>query len=478
MTLAEILQANGFATGAVISSHVIGRSFGLDQGFDEFFDDIKGTERDALDASGHAINWMLQHRDQPFFMFLHFFDPHGPYDPPSPYAERFGAQPHGLYAGEIAHVDDVIGRLLKTLEQNLLLDSTLILVVGDHGEGLGEHGEFFHSFFTYQSVVRVPLVMKLPGHRGPTRINQVVGLIDIVPTVCGLLDIEIPSAVEGIDLSALIDSPGTIDPDRAIYCESLTPTLYGCNAILGLVSNKWKYLQTSRPELYDLGQDPHELQNLIAAEPHLGKVMQDRLRQFLEQGVAAGGDSRIEIAAQAKRQLEALGYVGGNINEEATFDDSKPDAKDLIAYHVQVMQAGDHIGRGEFPEAAAICQQMIKDHPELYSGYEILAEIAMAQQQPARAITLCQKILELKPDDPDAYYRIAVATHMQGRIDEAVEYYRKSLAIQPTKADAHSNLAIALLAKGRRQEAIEHFEEALKLNPDHADARARLGQLR
>ncbi len=194
LTLAEVLHGNGFVTGAIVSASVLDSRFGLDQGFDEYLDrmsvqeaDDSSAERPGGQTTALAVQWLEQHQSDPFFLFLHYFDPHHPYQPPEPFASRFAAEP---YAGEIAYTDNCIGQVIEKLKELGLYDSTLLIIAGDHGEMLGEHGEGFHGFFIYQSALRVPLVMRLPGQKAGRRVSDLVGLVDIVPTVCSLLDVQ------------------------------------------------------------------------------------------------------------------------------------------------------------------------------------------------------------------------------------------------------------------------------------------------
>jgi arylsulfatase A-like enzyme len=277
-TLAEVLKEKGFKTGAVISSFVLERRFGLNQGFDDYEDTFRETipgahlaERKGDEATQVANEWLVKNRDEDFFLFLHYYDPHDAYIPPEPFASDFS---DNLYAGEIAYTDFCIKQVLDKLKELKIYDDSLIIIVGDHGEGLGDHGEETHGYFIYQSSLHVPLIVRFPeGQYSRKRIPQTVGIVDIVPTVCGWLGIEPPAECVGQDLTAYLEDESL--SDRFIYSESLTPTEYGCSSLLSMVSGPWKYIQSSAPEMYNLQQDPGELENLIEPEAKRARLFHE-----------------------------------------------------------------------------------------------------------------------------------------------------------------------------------------------------------
>ncbi|MFC1739035.1 sulfatase [Planctomycetota bacterium] len=334
VTLAEILKDNGFTTGAVISSFILDSQFGLDQGFDYYHDRFVNTpntnidnERKGEEASRLAIQWLEKNKSKKSFLFLHYYDPHHNYEPPEPFATNFK---DNLYAGEISYTDYCIGKVIKKLKSMSMYESSLIIITGDHGEMLGEHGEVTHMYFIYQSAVKVPLLLKLPGRSKPERTDETVGIIDIVPTICGALEIAAPSGLQGKDLL----EKSRQDKNRYIYCESLYPTKYQANSLLGVVTEGLKYIQTTRPELYDLTNDPQESVNLVGKQPQRARILQDKLKQILEQNIRKRGpDSKLELSEEDKRRLESLGYVASSVAEDFSFDQSKEDPKDLIDFH-------------------------------------------------------------------------------------------------------------------------------------------------
>jgi arylsulfatase A-like enzyme/Flp pilus assembly protein TadD len=482
VTLAEILKQSGFTTGGIISALVLDSAFGIDQGFDTYNDQFEKerktvgdiSERIGDEASRFAITWLQQHKDEKFFLFLHYFDPHAEYVPPEPFASKYA---HNPYAGEIAYTDHCIGLVLSKLKELELYDSTLIIITGDHGEMLNEHGEPSHSYFIYQSAIKVPLIFRLPGTAKPRRIKGIAGLIDITPTICSLLGIKIPSQIHGMDLSACIKGHQHKVQDRHIFCESLTPTMYNANSLLGVVTDQWKYIQTTRPELYDLVKDPHETNNLINQQPHQGRILRDRLKQILERAVRKDElDSKMELDAAGRERLQSLGYVTGNIIEDFNFDQTRDDPKDLINFHNIDMKVSALLSKEMYVQAEVGAEKLVRQRPNCYIGYAHLAEISRKQKDYSATAVYLNKLLELKPNNIEARGNLGMALQMQGRLDDAISHYRIALQIDPDHAGVRGNLGSALRAQGKLNEAISHYRKAVQLKRSDPRLHNNLGE--
>jgi arylsulfatase A-like enzyme len=335
VTLAQLLKTKGYTTGAFVAAQVLSRSFGLDRGFDNYGDKFAndGHERRAEDVNREAFDWLdRQAKDAPVFMFLHYYDAHDPYAPPEPFATTFQEDP---YAGEIAYADKCIGDVVAKLKSLGMYDSTLIVVTGDHGEMLGEHGEATHMYFIYQSALKIPLVFKPPGSRTGQQIEDLASIIDIVPTVCALLGIDTPAGIEGKNLAGYFGQEPPLPEDRYLYCESMHPTHYGANSLVGLTSNEWKYIRTTRPELYDLQNDPGEENNLFEVQSRQAGILNENLTQISELATSQGGIQKdAPLDPDLLHHLRSLGYVGeSSAQEDTTFEPNKEDPKDLIDYH-------------------------------------------------------------------------------------------------------------------------------------------------
>jgi arylsulfatase A-like enzyme/Tfp pilus assembly protein PilF len=475
-TLAELLGDRGFVTGAVIGAFVLDSRFGLDQGFqtyDDRFDSVlKETSiahRRGEEVSRHALSWLEEHYRKPFFLFLHYFDPHFAYDPPGPFRSAFADD---LYAGEIAYADHCIGQVIEALQRLGVYDSTLIIVTSDHGEMLGEHGEGTHSYFVYQSAIRVPLIVRVPGSLNSRRVAESVGLIDLLPTVCGLLGFQPPRDVQGIDLSPTLT--GGISPaaERSFYCESMVPATYGCNPLLGLVRGRWKYILTTRAELYDLAHDYQELENLAATRADERLAMDAELREILNKYARESSrEERIDLDEKALQSLRALGYVGRTATSpDLAIDPDRDDPKDLIDFHLLNMAVYEQNDEWQATRGTELAERMIAERPDLPSGYLHLADLALAESDLAKALPHLIRASELDPGDAMIWFRLGRAYGELGESRQAIEQYERALELDPHNIETHNNLGIALQAAGRVEPAIEQYWMALKLDPDNVEA--------
>jgi arylsulfatase A-like enzyme/Tfp pilus assembly protein PilF len=492
-TLAEILKQNGFATSAFISCFVLDSKYGLDQGFDTYDDDFENSinttgiaHQNAGDTTRSVLTWLEEHQKGNNFVFIHYFDPHFTYEPPEPFASRFRNAPPmnnammnfpptllGQYAGEIAYVDHCIGQVISKLKELKLYDSTLLIITSDHGETLGDHGEFTHGYFIYQSSIRVPLIFKLPGSTKPRRISDVVGLVDILPTVCSMLGIEPPAQIQGIDLKPYFHGDSRPYPNRYLYCQSLESTKYNANSLLGAVGDRYKYIQTTRRELYDLQNDPAELNNLTGEQPNRVRIMQDKLQQILEESVrpdTGASDTKVQLDEETLQRLATLGYVGGDVDEDFELDENKEDPKDLISFHVQCMEVGFLIHKEQFEAATEICQQLISERPRFYRSYFNLARISSQQEDYAGAVDYLKKAVELKPDYVHSHIALGRTYKTLGQLDNAIDHYLKVIELEPDEEKAYYHLALCFYEQGRFDEADKHLRPTLFGNPSYVNA--------
>ena len=516
LTIAEILQEKNIRTGAIVSAFVLNARFGLNQGFDAYIDDLGQSEQDgrhderpAGDTTALALDWLDEHQSEDFFLFLHYYDPHDPYEPPEPFATAFKDD---LYAGEIAYVDDCIGQVVARLKSLGLYDSTLIIVTSDHGEMLGEHGESTHMYFIYQGAIRVPLIVKLPGSDKSRRIDRPVSIVDIVPTLCGLLEITPPQAVHGEDLTDYLLGPGPKDPDeRVLYCESLLPTIYGAGPLLGVRSGRWKYIQTSRPELYDLSADPAEANNLLAAQPRRAELLKKHLQAILNEQLRENSESNMAQDEETTQRLAALGYVSaGKVKHTFEFDPTFADPKDFIELHELHSLATHLISDKKLAQARRVCEKIRTEHLDYAENYLNLGKIAEADDRMEDAIANYSKCVELKYDASEAHRRLAIiyfdrgqynqaAKHWradlevrwrdpdtladlgltlsrQQKYDQAIACYKEALAQKPDNPVCHSGLVQVYLTENKFAEAIHHLKELLRINPDQSDIYYNMGE--
>jgi arylsulfatase A-like enzyme len=332
-TLAELLQARGFKTAAFIGSTVLDPDRGLAQGFDTYRGmDSKDRrtpatrQRRADEVIGDATRWLDEVGDSPFFVWTHLYDPHRPYDPPEPFRSRLA----DAYVGEIAFADSQIGRLLDAMDERHLLERTIVIVVGDHGESLGEHGERDHGIFLYDSVLRVPLLVRAPG-LAPRRVSALVRLTDVMPTVLDLLDMPEPS-MDGVSLVELLNGRRQ-SLDLVAYAESLYPERRGWSPLRALSDGRFKLIDAPRPELYDLERDPFEQQNIYDDRRTMAEAIGRRLQVLARGRAARTAPSTLASATpELRERLGALGYVGSTVARASPSPANLPDPKDCIGY--------------------------------------------------------------------------------------------------------------------------------------------------
>jgi len=469
-TLAEVLSEHGLRTAGFVSAFVLDHRFGIAQGFstwDDTFDEAIrtdfGVERRGSETAAHAVRWLEGHAGEPFFLFLHLYDPHAPYDPPEPFAGRFPGDP---YTGEIAAADAAAGEVIHALDRLGLRDDTVVVVVADHGEMLGDHGEPTHTYFVYESAVRVPMIVAGPGVQAGRILAPTVGLVDVVPTVCGLLGIDPPPDLDGRDLSQWLLGAAPGSGDTPYYTESITPTRYGANPLLGVVRGRWRYIRTTRPELYDIETDPGEARNLF--DPHSDTVrrLQAALARFLEHRPAAARASHETLGREEEQRLRSLGYLGGGVTDDLSIDPSRPDPKDLIGLHADNQRAIEAVSAGRLDEAETLYRKILEAHPDFTEATMGLARVAMARERWAEAVPLLEEVLRKIPDQYQARYDLGVALTNLGRLDEAVEAFREAVPHDPQPPDALVNLGRALRKAGRPDEAAETLAKAAAMRPD------------
>jgi arylsulfatase A-like enzyme/Flp pilus assembly protein TadD len=511
-TLAQWLGQAGYATGAAVSSSVLEKSTGIARGF-LFYDDSVGTadKRDGDVAEAALTRWISQHRREPFFAFLHLYEPHAPCAPPEPYRSRFS----NAYDGEIARADEIVGALLAKLKEWDIYDRALIVFLSDHGEGLGEHGEAEHGVFLYREAIQVPLLIKFPRRaRAGERIEEVAGLTDVLPTVAGTLGLAPPPALPGRDWSrptAPASSAAPASPDRRIYSETLYPRLrLGWSDLASLTDRSYQYIEAPRPELYDLREDPAERNNLA---PRLDAEFR---RRKLELASISRSPAVAETAdPERARKLAALGYLTAGSPDSVAGAGALPDPKDRIGTLKLQTTIGRLFAQKNYPELIRACREFLAANPATIEISRMLADaqektgdregaIATLRQglkdseataTPDRRAAARERLAYLLVQagrtsealalgdgadytDSAALNALGAAEAESGRLPRARALFERALSLDPNDPLSNRNLGTVLLRLGEIAPARERLEQAVRLDPKSAPALASLGSAR
>src|SRR5512146_1069704 len=480
-TLAQAFSSNGYATAAVISSFVLNRSWGLARGFGHYDDAFAGdlfletgvglVERRAGESLDHTLKWLKHRPAKPFFFWLHLYDPHSPYAPPEPFRSEYRSRP---YDGEIAYADSQLGRLIAWLKQARLYDHTIIVLVGDHGESLGEHDEREHGFFIYNATLHVPLVIKPAGSEARAEhVRQVVEITAIAPTLLKLAELRDRISAQ-FDTASLLPEP---KPQPA-YSETSYPfSSFGWSPLRSMESGDYHYIEAPRPELYNVRTDPGEVHNLIAEQPATAAVLKEKLKERAAQTGTIHPDKAAAADEEVTEKLRALGYFAYHTPVPASaLDKPLPDPKDKIGELETILQASDAFRAGNLDEGKRILQPVQELDPSLYVVPYMIGEEALDRKDWTEAVAQLEKSLQLNPEFDQAMTAVGRALHYQGRDAEAEKWVRKALAQNSRNFRAWFELGWIQAAR-QPNEALQSLRKALEIQPNFALALRELGML-
>jgi choline-sulfatase len=487
-TIAERLQARGFATGGFVGAYVLDHKWGIAQGFQTYFDDFDLTKYQSLslgsvdrpgnEVADHALAWLDKVAGSRFFGWVHFYDAHSPYDPPEPFKSRYANRP---YIGEIAFVDSQVGRLLAYLDQHDLARNTVVVVMGDHGESLGEHGEGTHGFFVYQATMHVPLLIRAPyDAMAARRVGDTVRSIDILPTVLELLGVRSQEHLEGTSVVPLMTGAKR-ELGLAAYSEAVYPRFhFGWSDLRALTAGRYKYVAAPRPELYDLQQDPKEAKNIYPERQALGDRMHQELVALEGRMSATASPSAATSAAdvdpEARERLAALGYVGTFVATTSSDRGGLSDPKDKIQLFNLMTQARETARHDkESDEGLRALQRVVDEDPKVIDAWFMMGNEYYRRHEYTRAIDRYKRALELKPDYDLVVINMANAYRALGRDEEAMVGYRRFMELDPKNAQIRFEAAQILIDNGRLEDAEAELTRALTLEPKLAAARNALG---
>jgi arylsulfatase A-like enzyme/predicted negative regulator of RcsB-dependent stress response len=484
-TLAERLRDRGYETAAFVSAFVLDARYGLDQGFDLYDDRVdagRGTafptgtiERPANRVTDAALAWLEARRPgRPFFAWVHYFDPHAPYKPPAEAAARV----RGAYDGEVAFVDEQVGRLLGRLREKGLESRTVVVALGDHGESLGEHGEATHGIFVYDSVLRVPFLLSVPGATAAGAVEEgVVSQVDVVPTLLDLLGIK-PAQTPGPDLDGRSLVGGSPPADRAVYSESLTPYLdFGWAPLHALRRKDDKAILAPRPEYYDLRADPTEQKDLATAHgaaPSREPLMRTLTAMADRVAPAHPADA---LEPELRERLAALGYAGG-AGPAGPPGAALSDPKDMIGVSQKLIQANALLSEGRAGEALRVIQAAARESPNDRSVLHAQGKILLRLGRLPEAEKALRAFREIRPK-ADVSLLLAQILILDARYKEAAALLDEAEALDPKHGGVWIARGDMEARQGRPAEARRSYEKARQVDPYRAAnlATARLAAL-
>jgi tetratricopeptide (TPR) repeat protein len=484
VTLATLLKSRGYRTGAVVGGFVMDRRFGLNQGFDVYdstFDlhreeesDLGDIKRLGAEVVAAASKWLDANSNSPFFLFLHLYDLHTPYNLPASYRARFGTG----YDAELRYVDEQVGVFWDSLRQHNLLERSLVVLTSDHGEGLGEHGEKTHGYFIYQSTLWVPLIVHWPAGSAsfPAKIDGPARLMDVAPTILQFAGISQPAEFQGRSLLELLRS-GASKTARDVYSESVyAHKHFGCSSLRALRTGRYKYIQGPKPELYNLATDPGETRNLYTPQRSLALASKEKLASLRTRFRNEHPLVQRALDPDTVARLTSLGYVVGN-SEQSESPDSGPDPKDRIGEFEDFGRAIVLASSGRIDESNALLERLLTGHPELP---DLRMSLGLNDQRLRRhdeAAREFQQILKTDPLNVKAHFNLGLSLFEMGKLDEATREFQAALAIAPYYTRAEDLLGSIALQKSDYGRARERFEHVLTIDPHDYSAHYNLGAL-
>ncbi len=517
ITIAEKIKELEYNTAAFIAAFVLDGRWGLKQGFDYYDDnfdlekfktnDLGRVQRPANEVIDSSIKWLENNKNKPFFSWIHLYDPHTPYKPPEEYLNKYNNRGRiGLYDGEIAFMDSQIGRLIDWLNSNELMKNTILIIVGDHGESLGEHKEDTHGFFIYDSTIRVPLIIVTPFESlNNRRVKTQVRTIDIFPTILEFLKIPEVLNIHGKSLIPLFFNESN---DRVAYSESIAPRLqYNWSALYSLRTTKYKYIEAPRPEFYNLVEDPEELKNILRRETNISKRYRNQLYGIIKESEnnSQKADSA-NLDKETLSKLATLGYIGTSNNKTTSLAENRklPDPKDRVTLFNMISMASEYISEKNYDKALGILEEVVerdpknpqirlllassymhekkyaeaksqldtilKKNPESIKALITLANLFYKKNDHDDVQTICKKILSIDKKYNQALGLMGRSLMFQGKLDKALDYFQKAIEIQPKLMLNRVALAKCLIKGNQYEDAKKHLDMVITLHPDYFEA--------
>jgi len=499
--LPDLLHQHGYHTAAFVGSIVLdpesGAAPGFDRGFDVYDanfhnskpgeDRYQSLERRAEDVANHAMGWLSHHQQTPFFIWLHFYDPHEPYDPPEPFKTHFASEP---YDGEIAYADSVVGSVLDVLQRHGLYQNTVIAVAADHGEAFGEHGEKYHGIFLYDETIHVPLVLKMAGEKfAGKRVGSRVALADVAPSLLQAARIPVPSTMQGQSLFPLMDIPKSAagrqnageerkSPDRPIYSETdYAHRAYGWSELRSWRVQKYLYVQAPKKELYDQSSDPDALKNLAADANAVADTLDGQLSAFRKK-TSGATIKQSEVDPAQVENLRALGYLSSGGENSDRKETALADPKDKIDFANKLHDVLNDLEAERLEAALAGLHDISRQYPsDAGTAYLEFGRALVHRAQYQEALPILRTAVEKMPDSSMAHYELGVALVKLEQWEAALPEVQAAVERKPASAQLHFDLAVVSTHLKHVPEATREYEKTLELDPNHFQANLMYGQL-
>lgn len=484
ITLAEILHDAGYRTGGFVGAFVLDSRWGLQQGFDRYVDNfdlsqaggagMDRIQRPANEVADRALEWIDQRSAQPFFAWVHFYDPHAPYTPPAQIAAEFPPTLAGAYDAEIAWTDTQVGRLIAHLTNARVLDETLVIVVGDHGESLGEHQEQEHGFFVYDAALQIPLI--IAGEGLPTTVvREQVRIVDVMPTALDLLGIPVPKVAQGQSLRPAVNGQRL---DLLAFGETWYPRYhYGWSELMTVRDGRYKFVLAPRRELYDLQNDPGETRDLSSVNPARADALARALRQMLADTTRLNAATTAQrIDPEAEERLRALGYVGSRVSAGNRPNGSRADPKDKIDLFNLLKLAGEDLQAGQPDEAHAKLGRVIARDDQVVDAHTMLGDLHLKAKRYGEAAAEYRRALALDPEYQRAAFNLAVTYKSMGRLDDARAGFERARQLDPRSGTAQFELADLAMRRREYEAAAGLLDQALPLSVDRPAYLVKLGE--
>ncbi len=486
-TLAEAFKQNGYATAAFVGSTVLSARWRLNRGFDVYDDrfsvqegmgevDFDRLERRAEDVIAPAMGWLEANSRQPFFIWVHLFDPHDPYTPPPPFSEEFRDRP---YDGEIAYVDASLAKLFEKLKSLGVYDRSFIILMSDHGESLGEHQEIHHGYFVYDATLKVPLILKFPGSRfRGMRLANKVRCVDVAPTILQQVNIPSPTSFQGESLLAIVAGKRA-GVDLPVYSETYYPKVhFNWSPLFSYQPGNDKYIEAPRSELYDTRTDRQELNNTVQSNQALAGKLKSDLLSFKRRYSASApqSDAPQQADPETVARLKSLGYVAFTTSSASSeADSSLPDPKDKVRVYNQLNRGIALSRRGMSDKAIEVYSQVAETEPNMPIVHFLLGLEYFDKRWYLKAIEEYKETLKYNPESNVALFNLARAYLESGQTENAEAGLKYLVEREPDHFGALHYLALAYSRRARYQEAADSELRALKIRPDYVEGYNNLG---